>query len=314
MSDSTDNDGPRRARRHRLDALGLAAGAAADFAFADPQRGHPVALFGSAVAASERGLYRDSAARGAWFATAWTGAAVAAGLAARRLGPAGTAASAFTALGGTSLCRVGDQIADALDDDDVERARRAVSGLVGRDPNQLDVSGICRAAVESIAENTSDATVAPLFYGAVAGAPGLLGYRAVNTLDAMIGYRSPRYAKFGRAAARLDDVANLAPARLTAVLVALLSGRPVDTARAVRRDAAAHPSPNAGVVEAAFAGALGISLGGRTAYAHAVEERPVLGDGHAPQPADLRAAVRLSRRVQAASAVLAVAVRAGRRR
>ena len=145
---------------------------------------------------------------------------------------------------------------------------------------------MARAGVESLAENTSDAVVAPLFWGAVAGLPGLLGYRAVNTLDAMVGYRSARYARFGRVAARVDDVANLVPARLTAALTVLLAplvgGRPADALRAWRRDASGHPSPNAGPVEATAAGALGLRLGGRTEYAYGVEDRPSLGDGRAP--------------------------------
>lgn len=299
----------RRVRRRDGEALGLAIGAAADLAFGDPRRGHPVALFGAAVAAGERRCYRDTRPAGAVFAAFWITAATAVGRLAAMAGPAGTAAAAFSALGGTSLCRVGGRIADALDDGDLDGARAILPSLVGRDPSLLDEAGICRAAVESIAENTPDATVAPLFWGAVAGTPGLLGYRAVNTLDAMIGYRSPRYLRFGWAAARTDDLANLVPARLAAVLAGLLSGHPVRTARAVRRDAHRHPSPNAGVIEAAFAGALGISLGGLTVYAHGAEQRPTLGDGPAPCAADLRAAVRLSRRVQVASAVLAVGAR-----
>ncbi|NLG46933.1 MAG: cobalamin biosynthesis protein [Gordonia sp.] len=300
-------------RMKRAEALGMAAGVVADRVFADPQRGHPVAVFGSAVARTEKRVYADSRAAGAVFATGWIGAATALGAGLRRLGAVGSAVSTFTALGGTSLCRIGDQIADALDDGDIEEARRLVSGLVGRDPNLLDESGICRAAVESIAENTSDAAVAPLVCGAVAGPAGLLGYRAVNTLDAMIGYRSDRYRNFGWAAARIDDVANLVPARVAAAAAAAVSGRPGEVWRTVRRDAGKHPSPNAGVVEAAFAGALGIELGGRTEYAHGVEERPRLGDGRSPTPADLRAAAALSRRIQTVTAVGAVAMRWGLR-
>lgn len=288
----------------------MAIGVAADAVFGDPRRGHPVALFGSAVAGSERWAYRPARPAGAAFAALWIGAAIAAGELAGRAGAAGTAAATFSALGGTTLGRVGEQIAEALDAGDLDGARAILPSLVGRDPSLLDEAGICRAAVESIAENTSDAAVAPLFWGAVAGTPGLLGYRAVNTLDAMLGHRSARYERFGWAAARTDDLANLVPARLTAVLAGLLSGHPVRAARAVRRDAHAHPSPNAGVVEAAFAGALGISLGGRTAYSYGVQDRPVLGDGPAPHAAQLRAAIRLSRRVQWASAALAVTARA----
>ena len=154
------------------------------------------------------------------------------------------------------------------------------------------------------------AEVAPLLWAAVAGVPGVLAYRAVNTLDAMIGNRSPRYARFGWAAARLDDAANIAPARVAAVLTALCAplagGSAAGAVRAWRRDAGRHPSPNAGVVEAAFAGALGVRLGGPTQYGYQLEIRPTLGDGPPPGPDDLRRAVRRSRLVQFGALVLAV--------
>ena len=133
--------------------------------------------------------------------------------------------------------------------------------------------------------------------------PGVIAYRTINTLDAMVGYRNERYTRFGWAAARLDDLANVVPARATGLLVAALGSAPAQTVTAWRRDARRHPSPNAGVVEASFAGALGVSLGGRTVYPHGVEERPLLGDGPAPTDDDLRAAVALSRRVQVGAAV-----------
>jgi adenosylcobinamide-phosphate synthase len=156
--------------------------------------------------------------------------------------------------------------------------------------------------------------VAPLLWGAAAGVPALLVYRGANTLDAMIGNRSPRYARFGWAAARLDDVLNFAAARvtgaLTVVCAPVVGGSPAGAVRAWRRDAARHPSPNAGVVEAAFAGALRVQLGGPTQYAHELEIRPTLGDGRPPDVSDLSRAVRLSRAVQAAAAVVAVALSA----
>ncbi len=296
-------------RTNTAEAIGLAAGAAADAVLGDPRRGHPVAAFGSAVTAAERRMYADDRAVGVAFTAGWVGAATLTGALLARAGTLGTAAAAFSSLGGTSLCRIGDQIADALDADEIDEARRLVSGLVGRDPSLLDESGICRAAVESIAENTSDAAVGPLIFAAAAGSAGLLGYRAINTLDAMIGYRNARYRDFGWAAARIDDVANLVPARITALAVAVVTRRPAAVWRAVRDDAGAHPSPNAGVVEAAFAGALDIELGGRTVYSHGVEDRPTLGSGRPPNPADLRAAVRLSRRVQRVVAAIAVVIR-----
>ena len=188
--------------------------------------------------------------------------------------------------------------------------------LCGRDPDVLDADGLARAALESLAENTSDATVAPLVWGAVAGVPGLLGYRAINTLDAMVGYRNDRYLRFGWAAARTDDVANLIPARLTgaitAALAPLVDGRSGVVLRVWRRDAAKHPSPNAGVVESAMAGALHVQLGGLTRYRHGTELRPTLGTGPAPRVADLRRAVRLSRAIQIAAVLTSAAVAATR--
>lgn len=222
-----------------------------------------------------------------------------------------TALATWTALGGTTLAKTGREMANLLESGDLEGARALLPSLCGRDPELLDADGLARAALESIAENTSDATVAPLFWGAVAGAPGVLAYRAVNTLDAMVGYRNERYLRFGWAAARTDDLANLIPARvsglLTTALAPVIGGRPAAAWRAWRRDAAKHPSPNAGVAEASMAGALGVTLGGRTEYRHGVEMRPTLGDGPTPRVPDLRRAVRLSEAVQLAAAVMAAA-------
>ncbi|PRC43499.1 cobalamin biosynthesis protein, partial [Mycobacterium sp. ITM-2017-0098] len=229
------------------------------------------------------------------------------------------AAATFIAAGGTTLCRTGEQMVRLLEEGDVEGARRLLPSLCGRDPAVLDASGLIRAALESIAENTSDAQIGPLVWVAVGGAPAALVYRAANTLDAMIGNRSPRYTRFGWAAARFDDLMNLAPARLTGVAVVvcapLVGGSPAQAWRAWRRDASKHPSPNAGVAEASFAGALGIRLGGRTQYAHELEIRPTLGDGRIPDVDDLARAVRLSRAVQmlAAAVAVSVACRTGRR-
>jgi adenosylcobinamide-phosphate synthase len=237
------------------------------------------------------------------------GAVVALGMAVRRGGVVSTALATWTVLGGRSLARTGREMADRLESGYLAAARALLPALCGRDPEVLDADGLTRAALESIAENTSDATVAPLLWGAVAGVPGLLGYRAINTLDAMIGYRNDRYQRFGWAAARTDDLANLVPARVTGLLTAALSplfgGRPADALRAWRRDAAQHPSPNAGVVEASMAGALGVRLGGRTQYRYGTELRPTLGDGPAPAVADLRRAVHMSEAVQAGAVLTA---------
>ena len=183
--------------------------------------------------------------------------------------------------------------------------------------SSLGEAELVRATVESVAENTSDAAVAPLFWGAVAGLPGLLAYRAANTLDAMVGYRSHRYARFGWASARFDDVLNWVPARITAALTVLTAavagGSSAGAWRAWRRDGGAHPSPNAGRCEAALAGALGLRLGGRNVYGERVEERPTLGDGQLPVRGDIRRAVRLSRAVWTTAAALAALGRLARR-
>ncbi len=299
-------------------AAGLVLGALADALLGDPRRRHPVAGFGQAAGALERQLWRDSRLAGAGYTAICVGATTAAGTAAHlvtRGSPvartAVTAVAAWAVLGGTSLGRAATVMAGHLAADDLPAARAQLPSLAGRDPRDLEEPELVRATVESVAENTSDAAVAPLFWGAVAGIPGLLAYRAVNTLDAMVGYRSTRYARFGWASARLDDVLNWAPARLTAALTVacapLAGGSASGALRAWRRDGAEHPSPNAGRCEAAMAGALGVRLGGRNVYGTRVEERPHLGDGRLPVRGDVSRAVRLSRAVWTAAAVLAAA-------
>jgi adenosylcobinamide-phosphate synthase len=307
-------------------SIGLLLGMAADGVLGDPRHGHPVAAFGKVAQRLERTLYRDGKASGLVYTAVVGGGAVLVGAGIEHWGRRGpalqtatTALATWVVLGGASLAKEGTAIGRELDDGDLDAARRRLPNLCGRDPARLDQFGLSRAAVESVAENTSDAVVAPLLWGAIAGVPGLLGYRALNTLDAMIGYRSERYRKFGWAAARLDDVANLVPARLAAALTTVcapvVGGSAGGAWRVWRRDASAHPSPNAGQVEAAFAGALEIRLGGRIRYAHGVEDRPVLGDGRTPDAGHVTRAVELSRLVGAVAGVLAalVAAFAGKR-
>ncbi|OQQ32670.1 cobalamin biosynthesis protein [Prescottella equi] len=308
---------PRRGSRPTARATGLVLGYLADRALGDPRRLHPVAGFGLAATALEKRTYADSRLSGATHTAILVGATAALGVLAERSGrragwvgqTAVTAAATWTVLGGTSLADTGRTMALHLDADDLESARALLPSLCGRDPSVLDADGLARASLESVAENTSDATVGALFWGAVAGVPGLLAYRASNTLDAMIGYRNDRYGRFGWAAARWDDVVNLAPARLAGALTVaaapVVGGSPRAAVQAWRRDAAAHPSPNAGVAEASAAGALGVQLGGRTEYAHGVEMRPTLGSGPAPVIADLQRAARLSSAVQAGAALVA---------
>ncbi|GGP71573.1 cobalamin biosynthesis protein [Streptomyces calvus] len=289
----------------RVFAYGAAAGLLGDLLLGDPRRGHPVAAFGRAAAAVERVLWRDHRGAGAVHTAVCVGGAVAlGGLAARcvRSSPAAsvamTAVATWAVVGGTSLAREARTIGRALEAGDVDAARERLPHLCGRDPQALDADGIARAVVESVAENTSDAVVGALVWGAVAGVPGLLGFRAVNTLDAMVGHKSPRHLRYGWASARLDDVAGWPGARLTAVLAALSGPDPLGAVRAWRADAAKHPSPNAGPVEASFAGALGVRLGGTLSYGGRVEHRPVLnGGGRAVAVSDIDRAVRLSRRV-----------------
>jgi adenosylcobinamide-phosphate synthase len=290
----------------------LLGGYAADLAVGDPRRWHPVAGFGRAALAAERALYAPSRARGAVYAAVLVGAAAGAGALlarlARRLGlrGAGLVAVTWAALGGRTLVREAELVANHLERGDLEAARAALPALVGRDVDGLDEAQVCRAVVESVAENTSDAVVGALFWGAVGGPAGVAAYRAANTLDAMVGRRDERYESFGWASARLDDLMSLPASRGGAVLAAacapLVGGSPNTTWALVRRDGPSHPSPNAGRMEAAFAGALGLRLGGPLAYAGNIEERAQLGDGRPPQAGDVHRAVKLSLAVGAAAA------------
>ncbi|MFJ6906405.1 cobalamin biosynthesis protein [Streptomyces griseoluteus] len=289
-------------------AYGAAAGLLGDLLLGDPQRMHPVAAFGRAAGRVERVLWHDHRGWGALHTLVCAGGATALGVVAARAVRAAcprpaayaalTAAATWAVVGGTSLAREASAVGRALERGDLAAARARLPHLCGRDPEALDADAIARAVVESVAENTSDAVVGALVWGAVAGVPGLLGFRAVNTLDAMVGHKSPRLRRFGWASARLDDVAGWPGARLTAVLAALGGDDPRGAVRAWRADAHRHPSPNAGPVEASFAGALGVRLGGTLSYGGRVEHRPVLnGSGRPVEVADIGRAVRLSRRV-----------------
>ncbi len=303
-------------------ALGILLGHLADRRFGDPRRRHPVAVFGSAAVGLERRTYADSRGRGLLHLTLLAGTVAGGGLGLERrtrhhplAHTLVTAAATWTVLGGTSLGREATAVHDLLAADDLPGARQRLTHLVGRDTSALDEAEVSRAVVESVAENTSDAVVAPLVWGALLGVPGLLAYRAVNTLDAMVGHRGEHYGRFGWASARFDDLLNLPGARLSGLLAAALAptvgGRPSAALRAWRRDARRHPSPNAGVVEAAFAGALGVRLGGTNHYAHGTEDRVVLGDGPPPDRTDIRRAVRLGDAI-GAGAVLVTALAAAR--
>jgi adenosylcobinamide-phosphate synthase len=188
-------------------------------------------------------------------------------------------------------------VASPLQAGDIAGAREAVSRIVGRDPATLDEAGIARAAIESLAENASDGIVAPVFWGALFGLPGIFGYKAINTLDSMIGHRSERHEAFGWAAARIDDVANFIPARLTGFLFVLLAPRRAEALSCMTRDARRHRSPNAGWPEAAMAGALGVRLSGPRIYHGSITNEPWLNEGaRDPLAADISQGLTVYRR------------------
>lgn len=281
---------------------------AADLALGEPRvEPHPVALFGRAMRGVERALYRDTRAAGALHASVGVALGALAGAGLRS-----TALVTYAVTAGRGLADAATAVAGALEGGDLDEARRLLPSLVGRDPTHLGEKEMARAVVESVAENTVDAVVTPAFWAVLGGAPAAAASRAVNTLDAMVGHRSPRYARYGWASARLDDVAAFVPARLTALLVAAVRpGAAPAVWRTVVRDAPAHPSPNAGVAEAAFAAALGLRLGGENRYDGRLEVRPSLGDGRPAEPGDIERAVRLSRHVSLGA--VAVLLAAGSR-
>ena len=200
-------------------------------------------------------------------------------------------------------------VARPLQAGDLEAARGAVAHIVGRDPAQLDEAAVARASLESLAENASDGVVAPLLWGALLGLPGIAAYKAINTLDSMIGHRSDRYEAFGKVAARLDDLVNLIPARLTGLVFACVSGRTKLALQGMAHDARHHRSPNAGWPEAALAYGLGVRLSGPRVYETRVADEPWLnGTAPDPTPADLGQGLVLYRRTMFAMLVLLAAV------
>lgn len=304
-------------------AAGIALGVAADRLVADPADHHPVALFGTAAGRLEKAMYADAVARGAVLTAACLTPLAAGGAIVDRLTrhrPLArvltTAAVTWAVIGAASLTREGRAMAAHLADDDLAAARERLPHLCGRDPEALDASEIARGTVESMAENTSDAAVASVFWGALAGLPGLLVHRGANTLDAMVGHHNDRYERFGTVAARLDDVLDWAPARLTGALASLcattVGGDRAATWRAVLAEHAHHPSPNGGWCESAWAAALRVQLGGRNVYyGDRVEFRPLLGSGPRPDAAAVRRAADLVGTVTCAATGAAVVALAG---
>ena len=283
--------------------------------------GHPVTWMGRLIAWLDRALNRETATPQARRAAGVVAVLILLAIvgvlaflvqsALLRL-PFGILAAALVAstlVAQRSLHRHVADVAAALETDGVAAGRKAVAHIVGRDTEKLDAAGVARAAIESLAENFSDAIVAPAFWMAIGGLPGAALYKAINTADSMIGHRTPRHEAFGWAAARLDDLINLPASRLSAFLLvaaAAISGNRAGTAwRAVRRDAGKHRSPNAGYPEAAMAGALGLSLAGPRVYGGAPVEDAFMGEGRSEaEAADIRRALALYRTADAILIVL----------
>jgi len=268
--------------------------------------GHPVTWLGGLIGALDARWNRptDTPAmrRMAGVAAALIAIALAAGIgwllqSAMPSGWSGVVLTGVLAWPFVALRSLYDHVAavrDALSAGDIDAARQAVAMIVGRDPNQLDEAGIARAAIESLTENASDGVLAPLFWGALLGLPGIAGYKAINTLDSMIGHRSERHEAFGWAAARIDDVANFIPARLTGLMFALTGPGPRDALLCMVRDARHHRSPNAGWPEAAVAGALGVRLCGPRSYHGELADEPWLnGSARDPVAADISRALEI---------------------
>ena len=204
----------------------------------------------------------------------------------------------YTCISARSLADAALAVGKALGESGLVAGRRTVSMIVGREVDRLDETGVTRAAVETVAENLVDGIISPLFFTVLGGAPLAMAYKMVNTLDSMVGYKNDRYMLFGRFAARMDDVANFIPARLSVPFIALaaqlLNGRGGAVLDTARRDGRAHASPNAGYPEAAFAGALGLWMGGPNQYYGRLVEKPIIGKGLAEaRPAHIRQACRL---------------------
>jgi adenosylcobinamide-phosphate synthase len=275
--------------------------------------GHPVTWIGRLIAALDRLLNRDTAdayrRRGAGIVAILLLLGIVGAIAfvvERELlrlpfGLIAVAVVASTLIAQRSLHQHVADVATALEQGGVIAGRAAVAKIVGRDVGALDAAGVARAAIESLAENFSDAVVAPVLWMAIAGLPGAALYKAINTADSMIGHRTPRHEAFGWAAAKLDDLVNLPASRLSALLLvaaAMLSKNAAAAAawRAVLRDASHHRSPNAGYPEAAMAGALGLSLAGPRVYGGVIIDDATMGDGRRDATAaDIRRALRLYR-------------------
>lgn len=319
--------------------LALAIGGVLDLVVGDPPgRPHPVRLIGKLIAALERALRSDCGGRkrspgkerlaGVWLCLATlvaTGIAAggATALAYSIAAPVGVATEAILTcwlLAARCLRDESMKVCDALTRGTLEDARAAVAMIVGRDVERLDRDGVARAAVETVAENASDGVIAPLFYAALGGPTLGFLYKAINTMDSMVGYRDERYEYFGWAAAKLDDLANYLPSRLTALLMILAAfglGKDysgIGALRIFRRDRYNHKSPNAGQPESVCAGALGLRLGGDSWYFGKLVAKPIIGDARRTiEPRDVPRALRLMFAAEALAFALALVALAATR-
>ena len=291
----------------------------ADKLLGDPERlPHPVVLFGKLIAAGERRLNHGKRRRmkGAALAVtliaatfgATAGLIVLSGMASPALRTAVEAVMIFYCLAGTTLIREVKGVFAALDVS-TEQGRKQVARIVGRDTSQLTDNEIRKAALETLAENLSDGVIAPMFWLLLLGVPGMAAYKMINTLDSMIGYRTERYKRFGTAAARIDDAANYIPARLTALLMIAVAGKP-ELLKFVARNGKRHASPNSGYPEAALAGILNCRFGGGHYYFNEYFDKPFIGDNDRQLTKnDLRKAVTVNTLAEATMLVILIMCR-----
>ena len=295
---------------HYFLVLSLLLGWLLDWLFGDPVRlPHPIVWFGKAIAWCEHRLNKGSyrKAKGGMTAVALIAATYAIGFLINSQLSIINFLIVFYCLAGTTLIREVRAVFLALDRS-LDEGRKQVARIVGRDTSELSAQEVRTAALETLAENLSDGVIAPLFWFALLGTPGMLAYKMVNTLDSMIGYKTERYRDFGCWAAHIDDVANFIPARLTALLMVLAAGKP-QLATFVWKNGRKHASPNSGYPEAALAGILDCRFGGPHHYFGQLFDKPYIGSNDRPlTTADMRTAIRVNRTAEILMVLLTIAV------